>query len=282
MNRYGFALLLVLAGAFPGLAQALEPEHEIRRLMLAAEAAVAAEQWGKAGEYLNRLQAMDGEKPPAYFYYRGRAMLHAGHGHQARTSLERYVDLAGAEGQYYQQSLTLITDIEQQTSASLKSLANGEGNGGNEPVAVIRPADEQGMKHLRELYLADSDREALTIHLNALLETAGWRRDSAVVRLDRPADILYRVAPEKGRLNIQAIRHQPDGARLRTTQYLPVFGVNPRFRSDCEPVVGACWVYDPRDGSRLFQLAPDAQQATEVAQTLGRLVRELQKVAPAQ
>ena len=282
MNRHCVALLLVLGGAVPGLAQALEPEHEIRRLMLAAEEAVAAEQWGKAGEYLNRLQSMEGEKPPSYFYYRGRAMLHAGHGHQARASLERYVDLAGAEGQYYQQSLKLITDIEQQTSASVKSLAEGEGSGGNEPVAVIRPADEQDMQNLRKLYLADSDQQALNIHLNALLETAGWRRDSTIVRLDRPADIRYRVTPEKGRLNIQEIRRQPDGALLRTTQYLPVFGVNPQFRSDCEPVVGACWVYDPRDGSRLFQLTPDAQQASEVARTLGRLVRELQKVDPAQ
>src|SRR5690554_3040991 len=43
--------------AFAGQALALEPEHEIRRLMLAAEAAVQADNWAEAGEFLNRLQA---------------------------------------------------------------------------------------------------------------------------------------------------------------------------------------------------------------------------------
>lgn len=52
-------------------ALALAPEHEIRRLMLATEEAVATERWGEASEYLNRLQKMEGEKPADCFFIPG-------------------------------------------------------------------------------------------------------------------------------------------------------------------------------------------------------------------
>lgn len=144
---------------------------------------------------------------------------------------------------------------------------------------MIEPANEQDVKTLRQLYLASSDREALVIHLNTLLETAGWRRDKTVVRLDRPADRQYQVALDDGNISIQDIERNPDGTTVRRTLSLSVFGVNPQLRWDCEPVVGACWVYDPRDGSRLFQLAENRDQAGgDIARTLGgRLIRNLQQ-----
>lgn len=270
---------LVLSSALAlqsGFAHALAPEHEIRRLMLATEEAVAAESWSEAGEYLNRLQAMEGEKPAEYYYYRGRAMLQANHLNEARSALEQYITLAGAEGTYYQQSLKLITDIEKANRASVRALAEGQANV-NEPVAVIEPANEQDIQALRELYLAGSDEDALVIHLNTLLETAGWRRDKTAVRLERPADRQYQVALDDGNISIQDIARNPDGTTIRKTLSLAVFGVNPQLRWDCEPVVGACWVYDPRDGSRLFQLADNRNQAREIARTLGRLIRSLQQ-----
>ena len=271
----GLVLSSVLA-LQAGFAHALAPEHEIRRLMLATEEAVAAENWSEAGEYLNRLQAMEGEKPAEYYYYRGRAMLQANHLNEARSALEQYITWAGAEGTHYQQSLKLITDIEKASRASVRALAEGQANA-NEPVAVIEPANEQDMKTLRQLYLAGSDREALVIHLNTLLETAGWRRDKTVVRLDRPADRQYQVALDDGNISIQDIERNPDGTTVRRTLSLSVFGVNPQLRWDCEPVVGACWVYDPRDGSRLFQLAENRDKARDIARTLGRLIRNLQQ-----
>jgi hypothetical protein len=57
---------LLSAALFMGEASALEPEHEMRRLMLATEAAVEAESWGDASEYLTRLQQMEPEKPADY------------------------------------------------------------------------------------------------------------------------------------------------------------------------------------------------------------------------
>lgn len=269
-----FALGAVLASALlSGPALALAPEHETRRLMLATEGAVVAENWGEAAEYLNRLQQLEGEKPADYYFYRGRVMLQSSHLNEAQSALETYVSRAGAEGAHYQESLQLITSIEKtRKQNALAPQATGE----SEQVAVIEPAGEGRIESLRKLYLADSDREALTLHINSLLELAGWRRDQAVVRLDRPADVEYRLGTQGEEIQIQELKRAEDGRILRSTETMSVFGINPRVEWRCEATVSNCWVYDPRDGSRLLQLAENRERAQEIAETLGQLIRSLQ------
>jgi hypothetical protein len=269
-----FALGAVLASVLlAGPALALAPEHETRRLMLATEEAVVAENWGEAAEYLNRLQQLEGEKPADYYFYRGRVMLQSTHLNEAQSALETYVSSAGAEGAHYQKSLQLITSIEKaRKQNALAPQAAGE----SEQVAVIEPAGEGRIESLRKLYLADSDREALTLHINSLLELAGWRRDQAVVRLDRPADVEYRLGTQGDEIQIQEIKRAEDGRILRSTEPMSVFGINPRVEWRCEAAVSTCWVYDPRDGSRLLQLAENRERAQQIAETLGQLIRALQ------
>jgi hypothetical protein len=268
------ALGAVLAGALlSGQALALAPEHETRRLMLATEEAVGAEKWGEAAEYLNRLQQLEGEKPVDYHFYRGRVMLQASHLNEAQSALETYVTRAGSEGSHYQESLKLITDIEK---ARKEKELSPQNTGESERVAIIEPAGDGRVESLRKLYLADSNREALTLHLNSLLELAGWRRDQTVVRLDRPADVEYRLSTEGSEVQIQEIRRGDDGRVMRSTESMSVFGVNPRVQWRCEEATSTCWVYDPRDGSRLFQLALNGERAREIADTLGHLIRTIQ------
>lgn len=269
-----FALGAVLASALLAVpALALAPEHETRRLMLATEEAVVAENWGEAAEYLNRLQQLEGEKPADYYFYRGRVMLQSSHLNEAQSALETYVSRAGAEGAHYQESLQLITSIEKtRKQNALAPQATGE----TEQVAVIEPAGEGRIESLRKLYLADSDREALTLHINSLLELAGWRRDQAVVRLDRPADVEYRLGTQGEEIQIQELKRAEDGRILRSTETMSVFGINPRVEWRCETTVSTCWVYDPRDGSRLLQLAENRERVQEIAETLGQLIRSLQ------
>lgn len=267
------ARAVILASALvAGQAAALAPEHEARRLMLAIEDAVTDESWGEASEYLNRLQLLDAEKPTDYHYYRGRVMLQSSHFNEAQAALDTYVTKAGAEGSHYQKSLKLITEIER----ARKKKAQTTKTGNDSRVAVIEPAGDKRLEALRELYLTDSDRKALVMHLNSLLGVAGWRQDPSIVQLDKPADIEYRLSIEGDALSIQEInRETPDGITRRTSQ-VRVFGINPQVEWGCEQAVGACWIYDPRDGSRLFQLSPDRKQTEEVAQTLGKLIRNLQ------
>lgn len=267
----GLLLASLLAA---GQAQALAPEHELHRLMLATEEAVSAGNWEDAGDYLNRLQQLEGKKPADYYYYRGRVMLQAGLLNEAQSALETYVDQEGAEGRRYKESLKLITGIEKQRKEQAL-IAAGAG-AETSKIAVIEPAGEQNLAALRKLYLVNSDREALVMHLNSLLDVAGWRRGQTIVDVNEPADIRYRISAEDSAIVVQEIRRTDDGKVVRKSQSLSVYGVNPMVEWGCEAVVGACWVYDPRDGSRLLQLAPDRDQAREIAGTLGQLIRNLQ------
>lgn len=275
-RRRGFGLSLGLAVALtfqPGAANALEPEHEMKRLMLATEEAVSAENWGEAGEYLNRLQVMDREKPEDYFFYRGRVMQQAGHYNEAQAALENYVSRVGEKGDHYREALQLITDIEKarRETASLQGKAEPQ-----EKVAIIEPSGRQVLDDLRNLYLVDSDREALTIHLNSLLDMAGWREDQRIVRMEAAADVSYDVDTQDGTLVIQEAKRESDGRLVRNTQSMPVYGVNPQISWECQAATSTCWIYDPRDSSRLLRLAHDRERAEDVAETLGRLIKTMQ------
>jgi hypothetical protein len=272
-NVFGGCLLS--ASLFFGEASALEPEHEMRRLMLATEAAVESQSWGEASQYLTRLQQMESEKPAAYLYFRGRVMLESGHFNEARSALEGYVSRAGAESEHYTSALELITKVEKARKNATSGIEQA-GAAGSEPVAVIEPAGDTTARDLKELYLADSETEALVIHLNALLGNAGWSPDQRIKRLDRPADLTYQVNRMNDALNIQEARRETGGRITRSTESLNVFGVNTSIDWNCEPAASACWIYDPRDGSRLMRLAENHGNAAEIARTLGKLIRTMQ------
>lgn len=264
--------LIIASLLLAGQAAALAPEHEARRLMLAIEEAVSAESWSEASEYLNRLHQLEAEKPTDYYYFRGRVMLQSSHFNEAQASLEAYVDKAGSEGSHYQSALKLITGVERSRKEQAKVPRNGE----QTKVAEIKPASDEQVGTLRKLYLADSDRDALVKHLNSMLGVAGWRKDQAVAHLDRPADIEYRLSSTGEAISVEEIRRNDSGDVTRKTGKIPVFGISTQVEWGCEAAVATCWVYDPRDGSRLFQLSPKQSEVEEIAKTLGKLIRNLQ------
>ncbi|MDC0663818.1 tetratricopeptide repeat protein [Marinobacter sp. SS21] len=253
---------------------ALPPEHEVRRLMLATEAAVSEQKWGEAGEYLNRLQALEADKPADYLYYRGRVMFEAGHYNEARSALEQYIAASGAEARHYNAALQLITELEKAQRATSNGI---DASASGEPVAVIEPAGDESLQSLRRLYLTNSDASALTIHINSLLELNGWRQSRGAVLDGSPPDIQYKVAAGNGEIRIQqSAAPRSAGPRQVSTEALPVYGVNPVVHWDCEPATQTCWIYDPRDGSRLIQLGHDREKTRDAARTLGRLIKTLQ------
>ena len=267
---------LLLIAILMGEASALEPEHEVRRLMLAMETAVESGNWDEAGEYLNRLQQMKPEKPADYLYFRGRVMLESGYFNEARSALEQYVSRAGAAGEHYTSALELITRVEKARKDQNTRAGQAAAGSTAEPVAMIEPAGEASLKSLRELYLAESDVQALVMHLNALLGSVGWRPDERVKRLDRPAHLTYQVSRMNDSLNIQEARRETDGRVVRSTESINVFGINTSINWDCEPAASACYIYDPRDGSRLMHTAEKHGNAAEIARTLGKLIRAMQ------
>jgi len=272
----GCRALVACAVLYAGSAMALPAEHEIRRLMLATEQALAAENWNDASEYLGRLQQLDGERPVDFYFYRGRVMQKSGLLSEAQAALEVYITRAGKEGQYYKQSLERMTEIEKlRKDRALAVVTDNPAVSLPPRIATIEAAEGQSAADLKKLYLADSEEQALLMHLNSVLQLSGWREDKAVVQLDQPADIRYQVEKHNSSLLIQQIIRQQSTV-LRKSQQIDVYGISPLVKWDCEPSLATCWVYDPRDGSRLFQLGADQRQAENIARTLGRLIRNLQ------
>lgn len=267
---------------------ALPEEHETRRLMLAAEEAVANANWREAGEYLNRLQALDTEKPVDYQYFRGRVMFEAGHLSDAVKALDAYATEAGEEGEHYQDALKLITRIEAKREKQSDEAKKSAGK--SKPVATIEPTNGNSVKQLQKLYLTNSPREALVQHINGLLTLNAWKgkNESRVVHANADPDLVYQVsASASGQLQLQEVRRsanaQPategavdtEKAEVVTSGFA-VFGINPQVDWDCMETTASCWIYDPRDGSRWIKLRANADQAEQVAQALGELIRHLQ------
>lgn len=258
------------------VALALPTEHETRRLMLAVEQAVEEQRWEDAGGFINRLQAIDAGKPLAYQFYRGRVMLEAGQLNEARAALESYVTNAGSEAPHYRDALNLITNIDRRS----ENASEGPDSGApEEPVAMIEPAGKDRTKRLKDLYLADTAVTALETHLNSLLELNAWRRgNQRVVKASEPPDRAYQVfARDDGTLNIQERRRSRTADRAEVvSDEFAVYGIGRQVDWDCPAAERACWLYDPRDGSRWMKLADRPEQVEEIAGTLGDLIRELQ------
>jgi len=268
-NVVASLILTASLGLTAATASALPPERETQRLMLAVEESVQNEQWGRAAEYLNRLQRIEGTKPPEYLYYRGKVMARSQHYNEALSALENYIAGTGADGKYYTDALKLITYIEQQRTGS----AGGAERGSGEPVAEITSA-ENGAGQATAT--GDADASTLVARLNRLLDQSGWRRDARLIREGSRADILYEVAVTNGELRFRESRQEED-RRALSTHTLPVYGISPMIEWSCENATDSCWIYDPRDNSRFLQLGADRDRAGEVAATLGQLIRRLQR-----
>ncbi|MDX5299439.1 MAG: hypothetical protein LPK85_10885, partial [Gammaproteobacteria bacterium] len=113
-NPKAFAGLgMVLWGLLQAVpAQALPPEHEMRRLTQAADQAVAEGRWDMAADYLIRLDALNVEPEPEYYYLRGMVMYHAGQVAEARAAFEAFVVRTEPSTPRYRDALNMITQVE--------------------------------------------------------------------------------------------------------------------------------------------------------------------------
>lgn len=269
-------LALVASLLVSGNALALPAEHEIQRLMLAVEESVEAGRWQDAAEYLNRLQQLEGQKPPEYLYYRGQVMARSEHYNEAMSALENYVAGTGADGKYYTESLKLITRIEQARSGQATS--RGSGESGQEQVAEIALAGESGQGG-QSVASDDAGPQALVSRINRIFDRAGWRRNPRLIREGSTPDVHYQASVQNGEIQFRESRRDENGGRKLTTLMLPVYGISPMIEWSCENATESCWIYDPRDGSRFLRLGSDRDQARALASTLGNLIRRLQNPA---
>ena len=88
------------------------------KYILGLSQALKAEDYPKALGFIEKLDAVGGDLPPAVEYFRGEAYFHTGRYAEANRALNRYVAQTGREGRYYQKSLELMLVVEEKIAAA--------------------------------------------------------------------------------------------------------------------------------------------------------------------
>ena len=104
-------LLWTVAGAAQESDLGAEILHD--KYVLGLSQALKAEDYPKALGFIEKLDELGGDLPPAIEYFRGEAYFHTGRYDEANRALNRYVAKTGREGRYYQQSLELMLVAEE-------------------------------------------------------------------------------------------------------------------------------------------------------------------------
>ena len=79
--------------------------------------ALKADDYPKALEFIDRIEKLGGDLPPALDYFRGESYFHTKRYDEAQRALNRYVKKTGKKGRYYRKSLELILAGEENAEA---------------------------------------------------------------------------------------------------------------------------------------------------------------------
>jgi tetratricopeptide (TPR) repeat protein len=105
-----FSLLITLA--LSASAWALAPEIEMDRLLIQAKTALDASDYAQATESLSKAEKLGVKLPPTFYYHYGRAYAGTGKLEQGRDMLEKYLNMSGTRGKFYQEALVALNNIE--------------------------------------------------------------------------------------------------------------------------------------------------------------------------
>ncbi len=265
-------LLTMLMGLPVAPVQALSPEMEMDRYLLAAQRHVRLGNFDEAEQYLQRAVALQITPPPEFYYVYGEVLHHNDKLQLARETLEKYLQQTQMEGEYYHDSLELLTLIEEREAKPLTrpqpekaSLVNADNQ---KQGAWIEP--------LKELYLTDSAQEALLLHTNSLLRNFA-ARDSRVLNLKRADDHLYQLSvPRRGELMV-TLRQAAESGYEYSNSKIAVFGINPYVDSSCDRATNRCTITHPVNGQPWLEIRRDDKAAAELSRSLTALIKQLQE-----
>lgn len=268
--------VLILAGvcltaSATGLASGLPPEHEAARLMLSVKQLVEERDWERAGSQLAKMQSLDVTLDEDYYYLNGRVLRELGQQAEAVSHLEQYVIKAGNEGRYYNEALSLITLIEEQSVSAPLPVA---------PVDPIQPelksADDGYIKSLQALYLTTDPVAALVQQVNSLLSAHAYT-GKRVKTAEGREGIQYSISVNNRELLVQKKSYQR-GQPLLEVDKLNVLGIDPFVEYGCSERLYECYLYHPsRKSEKWLRVDRDQLVASELSQAVSKLIRLLQQ-----
>ncbi len=268
MSRLFRIALLLLIPAL-SLATGLPPEHEAKRLMLAAQKSIESEQWDKAEQQLKGIATLNVPLPARFHYMHGQVLFHKSEFDMAQKSFEVYVLQAGEEGEFYINALEMITETdENKNKVKPKVPAAAE-------LTLDKPKDEY-LIGLKKLYLTNDDQEALVLQINSILSSNPYTG----VRIKQKGSrmgVRYEIKIIGKELQVQEKHYDKAGAPTQIVNRMDVFGVDPFVRYDCDYDRYVCWVYHPvNQYDRWILLDRNEAAAKELSGAMGRLIRFMQ------
>lgn len=282
----GLTLSMLMAGSS---AWALAPEIEVDRLLLAAQERIEQQDFAGAIDFLERVPPLKVSAPVQYYFLAGKARFETGSATVAKPLLERYVEQAGREGEFYQPSLQLLTRIEQQAQQAAQQAAQQQqqdviAKAGEETSVAASGEQRRGEsydKKVQSLYLGADLKEALVTHINGLLRTY-THIEGKIKNIERGDGLRYSVSVrDRGELMVTETRRikSPGGTMQNqiNVQPLNTFGVSPFVNYRCSKAADSCYIKNPSDGDDWIKIAFDEAGAKELATALERLIKALQR-----
>ena len=162
----------------------MDAANEILRdkYVLGLSKALKADDYPKALRFIDRLEKLGGDLPPAVEYFRGEAYFHTKRYSKADKALNRYLSKTGRKGRYYRKSLELLLTTEEKIQEIRnEGIRNEKDKDGN--TALHRAARENDYEVVTKLI-------ALGVGVNEKnksgwtpLHTAAWNNAREVVAL---------------------------------------------------------------------------------------------------
>lgn len=155
------------------------------KLILGLSKALKTDDHPKALKFIDRLEELGGDLPPAVDYFRGEAYIHTGRYGEAQRALNRYFEKTGRKGRYYQKSLNLMLVAEEKIAAREKML-NERDKDGNTPLHRAAWNDEDpeaAMTLATKLIVLGIDVDAKNMSGKTPLHYASKYRNHEIVDL---------------------------------------------------------------------------------------------------
>ena len=108
-----FFIILLLLLNIAHNAIALPKEIKADQYMISVKMYLEKDNHEKALEYMEKIVELDVKMPAAFYFKYGKSLLKTGDNVEGKRQIEKYLELEGRKGKYYQEALILFTEAEE-------------------------------------------------------------------------------------------------------------------------------------------------------------------------
>ena len=269
--RFRFLFFTIFFSAASGAVE-LPPEVEAERFLREAERLLQEKSYIKARKWTSKASSLPIKQPDKYYFILGTINANSGNTDEALSNLALYMNMAGENGEYYQQALDTMIKIEGSPSSGFTLSSLGK----TQELSPVKTSSF--VKQMTEKIVLPNQLEPLQHYLNSLLKANAVQNQTSS---DNNPELFYRVNfNNEGRLIIT--RNEKDQFGMQSNiESLLVYGISSQLGYDCSWQEQRCWVTYPQNNEgkqgRWLEISYAPHAISELVDGMGLLIRELQK-----